>query len=370
MTQVQGRSGRRAGGGPAVGETPSHPRAACGLGPGRTKRRSRGRVTPSSRRARTGPTRSACWSTRPRPGSRSWCRSATAACWSRRSPSTGARRSIMAADLAATPAVGCHACSCAATPTCRTSACSPHRNAASSSTSTTSTRPCPARGSGTSSGSRPASRSPAGTTGSPRRSAARSSATSAARVPRAMREFAAMPTSTSGTPTLDVDELLGSCSRRSAKRAAAQDARARRRGQGADARTACRRSTSSPTWSTGSGGSSPTRRSSCRSTTRRDAERGGRSRSSMRELLASLPAAACRPTAGTARAVSSSSTSPARSSASAASGPVLDRAAARARRQRPAVPAGQGGRGVGARAVRRHEPVRATTASGSWPASA
>ena len=45
--------------------------------------------------------------------------------------------------------------------------------------------------------------------------------------------------------------------------------------------------------------------------------------------------------------------------------PVLDPAAARPRRDRPAVPPGQGGAGVGARAVPRHERVRATTAS-AW----
>ena len=40
------------------------------------------------------------------PGCRSWCRSATAACWCRRSPSIGVRRCIMAADLAGTPRSG------------------------------------------------------------------------------------------------------------------------------------------------------------------------------------------------------------------------------------------------------------------------
>ena len=52
--------------------------------------------------------------------------------------------------------------SCAATRTCRTSACSPHPSAAWFSTSTTSTRRCPARGSGTSSGWWQASRSSRG----------------------------------------------------------------------------------------------------------------------------------------------------------------------------------------------------------------
>ena len=55
---------------------------------------------------------------------------------------------------------------CAATPTCRTSASSPPPSGAWSSTSTTSTRPCRARGSGTSSASPRASRSPGATAAS------------------------------------------------------------------------------------------------------------------------------------------------------------------------------------------------------------
>ena len=66
-------------------------------------------------------------------------------------------------------------CSCAGTPTCRTSVCSAPRSAGCCSTSTTSTRRCPGRGSGTSSGSRPASRSWAATAGSPLPTGARSS---------------------------------------------------------------------------------------------------------------------------------------------------------------------------------------------------
>ena len=47
-----------------------------------------------------GPTRSPCWRSKRQPGCRSWCRSGTAGCSSRRSRSTAARRCLMAADLA------------------------------------------------------------------------------------------------------------------------------------------------------------------------------------------------------------------------------------------------------------------------------
>ena len=42
-------------------------------------------------RPATVPTRSGCSRSRTAPGSRTWCRSATGGCWSRRSPSIGAR---------------------------------------------------------------------------------------------------------------------------------------------------------------------------------------------------------------------------------------------------------------------------------------
>ena len=51
---------------------------------------------------------SICSSARPRPACRSWYRSATAACSSRRSPSTAARALMMANDLAQTPGSGLH----------------------------------------------------------------------------------------------------------------------------------------------------------------------------------------------------------------------------------------------------------------------
>ena len=57
-------------------------------------RRATGRrrpATPAGRRPPTGPTRSGCSRSRIAPGSPTWSRCGTGGCWSRRSPSTGAR---------------------------------------------------------------------------------------------------------------------------------------------------------------------------------------------------------------------------------------------------------------------------------------
>ena len=54
------------------------------------------------------------------PGSPTWSRSGTAGCWSRRSPSTGARPRSWPPTWPARPPPAC-TCSCAATRTCRTS---------------------------------------------------------------------------------------------------------------------------------------------------------------------------------------------------------------------------------------------------------
>ena len=59
---------------------------------------------------------------------------------------------LMASDLVDDSDARDRWCNCAATRTCRTSASSPPRTGGSSSASTTSTRPCPARSSGTSNG--------------------------------------------------------------------------------------------------------------------------------------------------------------------------------------------------------------------------
>ena len=64
--------------------------------------------TPSGSRPPTGATRSSCSRSRRRRGCPSSCRSATGGCSSRRSRSTAARRTSMAADLAATPRTGLH----------------------------------------------------------------------------------------------------------------------------------------------------------------------------------------------------------------------------------------------------------------------
>ena len=64
------------------------------------------RATRTSRPGHCDPIPSSCSSVRPSRGCPSWCRSATGACWCQRSPSTGAPRSIMASDLANTPRSG------------------------------------------------------------------------------------------------------------------------------------------------------------------------------------------------------------------------------------------------------------------------
>ena len=167
---------------------------------------------------------------------------------------------IMAADLAGDARAPACTSSSAATRTCRTSACSPRPSGGWSSTSTTSTRPFPARGSGTSSGWRAsldvAGRdngfSPQGPTRDRARRRSRSTAT-------AMREFAgdAQPRRLVRPPRRrrrhDASCSAGSSSKPRAKR----PKRASPRPAPA---TACRRSPSSPTSSTASGGSSATRR--------------------------------------------------------------------------------------------------------------
>ena len=125
-------------------------------------------------------------------GCPSWCRSGTAGCWSRRSPSTGARRCRWPPTWPARRRPGCGS-SCAGTRTCRTSVRSPRRSGAWSSTSTTSTRRCLVRSSGTSSGWPRAWPSPGGTTASRPRRAAGSSLAAAEAYRTAMRRFAEQP---------------------------------------------------------------------------------------------------------------------------------------------------------------------------------
>ena len=79
----------------SISPSPSGPRGARRRG-----RRCRARPMQPGSRPRTGRTRSSCSRSRRRRGCPSWCRSATAACSSRRSRSTAARAYLMAVDLA------------------------------------------------------------------------------------------------------------------------------------------------------------------------------------------------------------------------------------------------------------------------------
>ena len=155
-------------------------------------------------------------------------------------------------------ALGADRPSSAATPTCRTSACSARRSGAWSSTSTTSTRPSRARGSGTSSASRPASRSPAATTASRRRTADRAADACSARTARRCASSPAMTNLEVWYAHIDVETRPQAARRASSTRPRASGPRPTwpRPAPG----TACRRSTSSPTSSTASGASSATRR--------------------------------------------------------------------------------------------------------------
>ena len=154
------------------------------------------------------------------------------------------------------PACGC---SCAVTPTCRTSGCSPRRSGGWSSTSTTSTRRCPGRSSGTSSGWPRASRSPAATTGSRRKKRRRVVAGRRRRLPE--RDAGSSPpcrTWTSGTRTSTSMTPSRSSSRQlERRRCAAAEADGR---QGPHPRQHAGVRASSPTSSTAGAGSSATRR--------------------------------------------------------------------------------------------------------------
>ena len=112
-------------------------------------------------------------------------------------------------DLATDATTGLRA-QLAATPTCRTSACSARRSAAWSSTSTTSTRRCPVRSSGTSSAWRRASRSRAATAASPQGARARS-CRGRGPTARRWREFAGMGNLEVWYARLDIDDASRRC---------------------------------------------------------------------------------------------------------------------------------------------------------------
>ena len=161
---------------------------------------------------------------------RSWCPSATAACWCRRSPSTAAPP-LSWPPISRTSRAQSWTCSCAATRTCRTSASSPHPTGGWSSASTTSTRRFRGRSSGTSSGSPRASPSLAATADSTTSNAHAINRAVTRAYRDAMAGFARMRTMELWYTRLDVDEIAARWASQG-KRQAAQALRAQR-GEGA-----------------------------------------------------------------------------------------------------------------------------------------
>ena len=240
-----------------------------------------------------------------------------------------------------------------------------------SSTSTTSTRRCRGRGSGTSSGSPRASRSPAATAASSdARARARSSLTAARELPRDdARARPSWATSRSGTSALDVARRSASAFAPTAEQEGAQG-RSTATSPRRSARTACARFSkltdavdgelrivSDPPLIV------PLEELCSGRAAARSPRRGcARSSTAYRETLAAerraparrLPLRRRRPQGRRRRQRRH---------------PRLDRPAARPRRGRPALPAGQGGAAVGARALHRAEPSSPTRASASSRAS-
>ena len=277
---------------------------------------------------------------------------------------------LMAADLPPTPRSGLHGAAAAATRTCRTSASSPRPTAGSSSTSTTSTRRCPGRGSGTSSGSPPASRSPAATTASARGPASAIVLAAVAGLPdrdARVRGDAQPRGLVRPARRRDDDRSGSSATGRRASRAQALDKQAR---EGAHPRQPAGARRSSPTSSTASADhqrpaadrarsrSSPSERARGRSrplAERCCAQYRSHAQRDRRHLLEQLPARR-RGAQGRRRRQRRH--------------PRLDPAAPRPRRHGPAVPAGQGGAALGARAASSGRASSATRASAWSPASA
>ena len=130
-------------------DAPDRRRNAAARGEGGAGEGAPGRAIPAGPPPPTGRTRSACSRSRRRPGCPTSCRSGTAACSHRRSPSTGARRCLMAADLASHAALGPRRPALRRRAPVELRRVRLPRAASCCSTSTTSTRPSPARSSGT-----------------------------------------------------------------------------------------------------------------------------------------------------------------------------------------------------------------------------
>ena len=159
----------------------------------------RARSTPRGSPRPIGMIRSSSWRSRPPPGCRSWCRSATGGCWCHRSRSSAGPRLTWPRTWPAAPGPASTSSS-AATHTCPTSAPSPRPIGASSSASTTSTRRCLDHSSGTSNASRPASPSRAATGPSTRRRGRRSTPPQRGPTGRRCTSSRGWATSRSGMP--------------------------------------------------------------------------------------------------------------------------------------------------------------------------
>ncbi len=272
---------------------------------------------------------------------------------------------VMAADLGADARTPGSRRSSAATRTCPTSASSRRRTGASSSTSTTSTRRCPARSSGTSSASRRASRSRGASAGfaeAERR--ATIARRGARRTGRRCASSRACATWTSGTRASTSTSVRGT---RRARASSKRRLKALREGTWPRraTRTACGRLdklservdgepriVSDPPLIVPIEEMFPGERASIEPT--------------LRALLARLPqdASLADRRLLARRATATSHAAHKVVGVGQRRDTRLDHPAARARRRRPAVPPGQGGAALGARAVRGQEPRSRTRAAG------
>ena len=264
---------------------------------------------------------------------------------------------------------GC-GCSCAGTRTCRTSARSPRRSGGWSSTSTTSTRRCPARSSGTSSGWPRAWPWPGATTASP---------------PRRRRKVVLAAVGGYRTAMRDVRRAAAAGRlvrppRRRGRAGRASSRRSRpRRLQGRPRRcwprrtpaTACRRWRKLTT--VGRRPAPDHQRPAADRAGRGALQRPARPTSIYEQLERAARAstgAPCSPTAGTCcEQFTLIQRGPQGRRRRQRRHPRLDPAAGGRRRHRAAVPAGQGGPGLGAGRLLRARASTTTRASGSSPGS-
>ena len=367
---------------PCGSAPPSTPRPGAPRGEQADDRRARG---PRPRGARGPAVAATAGGSRRRPGrpgrpargagahprSRSSCRSGTGGCWSRRSPTSAAPRRRWR-PTRARRRTRAWTCSSAATRTCRTSV-SSGRPSAARLRRQRLRRDAPGP---VGVGRQAAGREPRGRRARERVRVARARdrivPARVALVPRddarvrrradARRSGTRAWTWTSSLPRFQAIAATPNATPRGLAR---RSTKARAQGQ------PCRRSTKLCHWSTASRGSSATRRSSSRSRSSSTALEDARLLERHRARCSALPARRCRPTGATC---SSSTGSSHLARKVVGVGSVGTRGwillLRRPRRRRPAVPPGQGGRALGARAVHRRRAGSRTTASASSPASA